>query len=80
MELHTKAADDLALVLERERARLFDLVHTDMQTDPLVEDVSTQTEFLVAPVSIIGQHSYAHNFLISVLISKYLLNCAMQRY
>mmetsp|Transcript_13853 Transcript_13853/g.20723 ORF Transcript_13853/g.20723 Transcript_13853/m.20723 type:complete len:546 (+) Transcript_13853:611-2248(+) len=52
VELHTKAADDLALVLERERARLFDLVHTDMQTDPLVEDVSTQTEFLVAPLSL----------------------------
>lgn len=43
----------LSVALERERARLYDLVSTTVQTEPLVFDVSTQTEFIVPPVRFI---------------------------
>jgi len=47
----------LADFLERDRARLNDLVTATVQTEPLVEDVSTQTDFIVPPVY--------HKFLLS---------------
>ena len=44
------ASTKLSIALERERARLFDLVSITVQTEPLVFDVSTQTDFIVPPV------------------------------
>jgi hypothetical protein len=41
----------LADVLERERARLNDLITAGVQTEPMVFDVSTQTDFIVPPVN-----------------------------
>lgn len=47
-----EASTKLSDALERERARLYDLVSVTVQTEPLVYDVSTQTDFIVPPVSL----------------------------
>jgi hypothetical protein len=47
---HKNTSHHLADVLERERARLNDLITAGVQTEPMVYDVSTQTDFIVPPV------------------------------
>lgn len=43
----TKLSD----MIERERAKLNDLITASVQTEPLVSDVSVQTDFIVPPVN-----------------------------
>ena len=44
--------EELDAAREKERIRLFELVSTEMQTDPFIVDVGCQTEFIVPPLSL----------------------------
>lgn len=43
-------SNQLATMVEMERARLNDLITVTVQTEPLVSDASVQTDFIVPPV------------------------------
>ena len=51
--------DELEAAREKERIRLFELISTQMQTEPFIEDAGCQTEFIVPPMSL--HHTMSSN-------------------
>jgi hypothetical protein len=46
-----ETTNKLSVAIERERARLHDLITVHVQTEPFITDSATQTDFIVPPVS-----------------------------
>jgi hypothetical protein len=51
-DLSNKRGEDLAMLYEKERRRLECQVERDMQTDPEINNVGCQTEFINPPMSL----------------------------
>jgi hypothetical protein len=51
-EVLKKTQSDLAVMIEKERVRLEDLVHVSCQAEPSTKELAIQTEFIVPQMSL----------------------------
>ena len=67
-ELSNKRGEELAMLYERERKRLECQIHCAMQTDPEINNVACQTEFINPPMTLRTVIATAYNKVMLILI------------
>lgn len=67
-DLSNKRGEELAMLYEKERKRLECQVHCDMQTDPEINNVGCQTEFINPPMTLRTVIATAYNKVMLLLI------------
>ena len=60
-DLSNKRGEELAMLYEKERKRLECQVHCDMQTDPEINNIGCQTEFINPPMTLRSVIATAYN-------------------